>query len=254
MICNHRYLLVLVGLLGLPVFASDSHSWSFNGTDYELKTSDAEVSVEVKRQHELTTKQMKSLCRKGLGLELRKKYEDKLLEGGFIRETLDSWPFASLTYELTNIQFSSVSKSQAQCRANVNDTDYKTNLQTTALNYAVAYYSTKQYQHIKPILPLIIKEPSVAMDAAGLVTLLLSQSDVTKAENYYQQYVDVPAISNSEIKHWLAQWQFEQGELEESLFIAKQCSSKECERLVIDIEDQMFEQQAESVGDLSSYF
>ena len=208
----------------------------------------------MKRQHELTTKQMKSLCRKGLGLELRKKYEDKLLEGGFIRETLDSWPFASLTYELTNIQFSSLSKNQAQCSAMVNDTGYKTNLQTTALNYAIAYYSTKQYQHIKPILPLIIKEPSVAMDAAGLVTLLLSQSDVTKAENYYQQYVDVSAISNSEIKHWLAQWQFEQGELEESLFIAKQCSSKECERLVIDIEDQMFEQQAESVGDLSSYF
>ncbi len=91
MICNHRYLLVLVVPFRSTSFASDSHSWSFNGTDYELKTSDAEVSVEVKRQHELTTNQMKSLCRKGLGLELRKKYEDKLLEGGFIRETLDSY-------------------------------------------------------------------------------------------------------------------------------------------------------------------
>lgn len=254
MICNRRYLVVLVGFLGLPAFASDIHSWSFNGTLYELKTNESEVVVEVKRTHELSQKQMKSLCRKGLGLDLRRKYENKLLEGGFISDTLDTWPFASLTYELTNVQFSSVNKNQAKCSANVNDTGYKTNLQTTALNYAVAYYSTKQYQNIKPILPLIIKEPSVAMDAAGLVTLLLSQSDVTKAENYYQQYVDVASISNSDIKHWLARWQFDEGELEESLFIAKQCPSKECERLVIDIEDQMFEQQAESVGELSSYF
>ncbi len=117
MICNRRYLLVLVVLLGLPVFASDSHSWSFNGTDYELKTSDSEVSVEVKRQHELTTKQMKSLCRKGLGLELRKKYEDKLLEGGFIRETLDSWYFceSNLRTDQYSVFFSEQESSSVPC-------------------------------------------------------------------------------------------------------------------------------------------
>ncbi|OOF08005.1 hypothetical protein BZG82_15680, partial [Salinivibrio sp. PR5] len=246
MICNYRHLLVLVGLLGLPVFASDSQSWSFNGTDYKLKTSDSEVSVEVKRQHVLTTKQMKSLCRKGLGLELRAKYEDKLLERGFIRETLDSWPFASLTYELTNIQFSSANESQAKCSAEVNDTGYKTNLQSTALNYAIAYYSTQQYQNIKPILPLIIKESSVAMDAAGLVTLLLSQSDFNKAKNYYQQYIDVSQIYSSKIKYWLAQWQFEHGEIKEALAIVNQCSIKQCEYLAIAIEDKIFAQKAET--------
>lgn len=254
MICNKEFFLVLVGLLGLPVLAAESHSWAFNGTRYQLESVDSQISVEVSREHDLNAKQMKSLCRKGLGLKLRTKYENKLLEGGYIHTTLDAWPFASLTYELTNIHFSSVSKSHAKCSANVNDTGYKTNFQTTALNYAVAYFSNKQYQNIKPILPLIIKDPSVAMDAAGLVTLLLSQSDSNKAEHYYQQYVDVALISKNEIKYWLAKWQFEQGEIKESLALANQCEIKKCEHLSIEIEDKIFEQQAETVGDLSSYF
>ncbi|MEI8597747.1 hypothetical protein P4S64_09250 [Vibrio sp. M60_M31a] len=95
--------------------------------------------------HALTTKQMKSLCRKGLGLSLRKQYEDKLVQGEWISERLDAWPFANLTYELTSIQFSSLEKDQASCSAVINDTGYKTNLQTTALNYAIAYYQTEQF-------------------------------------------------------------------------------------------------------------
>ena len=254
MICNRRYALILVGLIGLPAFAAEPQAWSFNGTDYLVSDGDTEISVVVSREHALTTKQMKSLCRKGLGLSLRKQYEDKLVEGEWIDQRFDTWPFANLTYELTNIQFSSLEKEQASCSAVINDTGYKTNLYTTALNYAIAYYQTKQFEKIKPILPLLMKDSSVAMDAAGIVSLLLAQSDTEKADRYYQQYVDHSLINRNEVKNWLAQWKYDQGDLVESQWLAKSCTSQQCERLVMDIEETLFEQQAESAGDLSSYF
>ncbi|MDV6249678.1 hypothetical protein [Vibrio sp. EA2] len=254
MICNSRFTLILVGLIGPPAFASEPQAWSFNGTDYLVSENGTEISVVVSREHALTTKQIKSLCRKGLGLSLRKQYEDKLVNGEWIDERFDTWPFANLSYELTNIQFSSLEKDQASCSAVINDTGYKTNLYTTALNYVVAYYETKQFGKIKPILPLLMKESSVAMDAAGIVTLLLAQSDESKADQYYQQYVDRSLITRNEVKTWLAQWKYDQGNLEESQFLAKSCSSQQCERLALDIEKTLFEQQAESAGDLSSYF
>ncbi|BDR15184.1 hypothetical protein [Vibrio sp. STUT-A11] len=254
MICNRRYALILVGLIGLPAFAAEPQAWSFNGTDYLVSDGDTEISVVVSREHALTTKQMKSLCRKGLGLSLRKQYEDKLVEGEWIDLRFDTWPFANLTYELTSIQFSSLEKDRASCSAVINDTGYKTNLQTTALNYAIAYYQTKQFAKIKPILPLLMKDSSVAMDAAGIVSLLLAQSDTEKADRYYQQYVDHSRITRNEVKNWLAQWKYDQGDLVESQLLAKSCTSQQCERLVMDIEETLFEQQAESAGDLSSYF
>ncbi|WP_321284952.1 hypothetical protein [uncultured Vibrio sp.] len=254
MICNRRYALILVGLIGLPAFAAEPQAWSFNGTDYLVSDGDTEISVVVSREHALTTKQMKSLCRKGLGLSLRKQYEDKLVEGEWIDQRFDTWPFANLTYELTSIQFSSLEKDRASCSAVINDTGYKTNLQTTALNYAIAYYQTKQFAKIKPILPLLMKDSSVAMDAAGIVSLLLAQSDTEKADRYYQQYVDHSRITRNEVKNWLAQWKYDQGDLVESQLLAKSCTSQQCERLVMDIEETLFEQQAESAGDLSSYF
>lgn len=91
MICNHRYALMLAGCICLPAFASEPQTWSFNGTDYLVSDRDAEISVVVSREHELTTKQMKSLCRKGLGLSLRKQYEDKLVQGEWISERFDTW-------------------------------------------------------------------------------------------------------------------------------------------------------------------
>ncbi|UYI49163.1 hypothetical protein OFO16_22605 [Vibrio natriegens] len=254
MICNHRYALMLAGCICLPAFASEPQTWSFNGTDYLVSDRDAEISVVVSREHELTTKQMKSLCRKGLGLSLRKQYEDKLVQGEWISERFDTWPFANLTYELTSIQFSSLEKDRASCSAVINDTGYKTNLQTTALNYAIAYYQTEQFAKIKPILPLLMKESSVAMDAAGIVSLLLAQSDADKADSYYQQYVDKHLITRNEVKIWLAQWKYDQGDLQESQSLAQSCTTEQCERFALNIEETLFEQQAESAGDLSSYF
>ncbi|MEI8597746.1 hypothetical protein P4S64_09245 [Vibrio sp. M60_M31a] len=93
-----------------------------------------------------------------------------------------------------------------------------------------------------------MKDSSVAMDAAGIVSLLLAQSDTDKADSYYQQYVDKHLITRNEVKIWLAQWKYDQGNLEESQLLAKSCSSKQCERLVLDIEETLFEQQAESAG------
>ncbi len=254
MICNNRYALMLVGLLGLPVSASEPQTWSFNGTNYFVTDNGTESSVVVSREHAIEIKQMKSLCRKGLGLSLRKRYEDKLIEGKWISERFDAWPFTNLTYDLTNIHFSSLEKDQASCSASIDDTGYKTNLQTIALNYTIAYYQTRQFTKIKPILPLLMKEPSVAMDAAGVVTLLLAQSDESNADKYYQQYVDITLITRNEVKAWLAQWKYDQGDLQESLSLAKSCTSQQCERLALDIEESLFEQQAESAGDLSSYF
>ncbi len=268
MICNNRYALMLVGLIGLPAFASEPQAWSFNGTNYLVTDHGNESSVVISREHALEIKQMKSLCRKGLGLSLRKRYEDKLIEGEWISERFDTWPFTNLTYNLTHIRFSSLEKDQASCSASIEDTGHKTNLQTTALNYAIAYYQTKQITKIKPILPLLMKEPSVAMDAAGIVYLLLAKpvvpaepdehsdnaSDKIKAEKYYQQYVDISLISRNEVKYWLAQKKLELGDVQESQSLVRSCTSQQCERLALDIEEKLFEQQAESAGDLSSYF
>ncbi len=254
MICNNRYALILAGVIGLPAFASEPQAWSFNGTDYLVTDNGTESSVVVSREHALEIKQMKALCRKGLGLSLRKRYEDELLEGQWITERFDTWPFTDLAYDLTDIQFSLLEKDKASCSASIDDTEYKTNLQTTALNYAIAYYQTRQFAKIKPILPLLMKEPSVAMDAAGVVALLLTQSDEVKADKYYQQHVDITLITRNEVKAWLAQWKYDQGDWQESKTLAKSCTSHQCERLALDIEESLFKQQAESAGDLSSYF
>jgi hypothetical protein len=247
-------MLLLAGLIGLPVFASEPQTWSFNGTEYTVTEQGSQTSVSVSRERELTKTQMKALCRKGLGLGLRKYYEDQLIERAIIKQRFATWPFANLTYELSDIQFSRLDNTQAVCSATLKDTGYKTNLQTTALNYAIAYYSTERFGQIKPVLPLLIQEPEVAMDAAGLVTLLMSHSNPEKAAHYYQQYVDVSALKRDEVKMWLAKWQYDSGQFAESLAITQACSSHACERLGLDIEDKLFEQQAESAGDLSSYF
>lgn len=99
-----------------------------------------------------------------------------------------------------------------------------------------------------------MKESSVAMDAAGIVSLLLAQSDADKADSYYQQYVDKHLITRNEVKIWLAQWKYDQGDLQESQSLAQSCTTEQCERFALNIEETLFEQQAESAGDLSSYF
>ncbi len=254
MTCKYYLTLLLAGLLSLPAMASEIHMWKFNGSDYAVSEQGDKTSVVVTRKLELSVKQIKALCRKGLGLSLRQTYEDKLIEKKIVPERFSTWPITNLSYELVDIQFSDFSKTQATCTGTIKDTGYKTNLQTTALNYAIAYYTTGQYSNIKPILPLLIKEPSVAMDAAGLIVLLLSQKSDDQAILYYQQHIDISHIQSDDIKLWLAQWQQRLGELNESLLIAKSCSSRGCQNLAMGIEDELFKQQEESADDLSSYF
>lgn len=252
MICNYRALL-LAGAFSLPAMADEAVIWEFAGTTYTVQGHSSNYTVDAVRTSKLSTNQIKSLCRKGLGLPLRAEYEDELIVKGVINERFSSWPLTNLKYELADIRYSDVSRTSATCSATLTDSGKATNLKTTALSYAVAYYTTKQYDALKQMLPYVMKQPAIAMDGAGLVTLLLSQQDIKKAQAYYEHYVDVAAVKNDSIKLWLAQWQ-QDIDLSQSISIAKQCQSSACQQLLIQLEDMIAEQEQDSAGDLSSYF
>ncbi|MGF1688935.1 hypothetical protein L4C36_20015 [Photobacterium japonica] len=259
-ICKYRAWW-LAGLMSLPAMAdqasastaSPSMRWEFAGTTYDVKGGSSNFTVTVSRQSPLSGNQMKALCRKGLGLPLRADYEDALIAKGLISERFSTWPMTNLRYDLSDIRYRDVGSTIASCSATLTDTGTAINLDSTALSYAVAYYATQQYSAIKPILPYLMKQPLVAMDAAGLVTLLLSQQDNAKATAYFQQYVDVNAIQTDDIILRLAQWQYGQ-DLAASLTIAQQCQSAACQQFTVQVEDELAAQEEASVGDLDAYF
>ncbi|GAL02494.1 hypothetical protein ACFFLZ_04635 [Photobacterium aphoticum] len=254
---------LLAGLVSLPAMAEQAVSaspasaltthWEFAGTTYEVAGSSSDFTVTVNRQTPLSANQMKALCRKGLGLPLRAEYEDKLIAKGLIASRFSTWPMTNLRYDLSDIHYSNVGSQSASCSATLTDSGKATNLDATALSYAVAYFATQQYDAMKPMLPYLMKQPAVAMDAAGLVTLLLSQQDNAKATAYYQQYVDISAIKTDDIILRLAEWQYGQ-DLVTSLGIAKYCQSPACEQFILQVEDDIAQQDEASAGDLSAYF
>lgn len=246
---------VLAGLVSLPFSVKATESqWQFAGSSYHVSGEAPAYTATVKRNIALNASQMKALCRKGLGLPLRAEYEQQLLDNGLIKQTMSDWPVTRLSYQLEDIRFDRVKKQSATCSATVIDSGKQTNLPYTALSYATAYYSTKQYAELKTMLPYLMQQPAISMDAAGLVTLLLSQRDTVKAQAYFYQHVDIEKMQVDDIKLLLAQWFQQQGELIESHTIATQCQADACQYLMLEVEDAIAEQEEASAGDLSSYF
>ncbi|MGF1834602.1 hypothetical protein [Photobacterium sanguinicancri] len=253
MICNHRALL-LAGFFSLPVMATTSSQWEFAGTRYQVEGESPIYTVHAARKSHSTTKQIKTLCRRGLALPLRAEYENKLIANNLIEKPFSSWPVTNLSYELTDLSFFDVSKKQASCSARITDTGKASNLQATALSYAIAYYSTQQNSQLKTLLPYLMKEPQVSMDAASLITLVLSQQDQSKAQAYFDQYVDISKVKTDTITLWLAHWQKDLGDLGTSKQLITHCQSAACQHLSLQIDDAIALEEENSADDLSSYF
>lgn len=245
---------MLVSFLSLPAMANSQVSWTFAGNHYQVNGTAPGYSATVTREKPLTHNQMKSLCRKGLGLPLRNKYELILIDQQLINEPFSDWPMTDLKYDLNNIKYDDVTKLTASCSAIVIDSGKATNLATTGLSYAVAYYTTKQYAKIKQLLPFLIKEPIVSIDAAALITLLLQSQDSQKAEAYFDKYVEIENIRTDNIKFWLAQWKMQLGKLEVSKTIVQQCNTSNCQQLLFEIDSAIDANAQKTAGDLSSYF
>lgn len=257
MICNPR--IMLVGILCLPTWLSASpdlseSSWQFAGTRYRVLSSNEKVSVIAQREFGLAIDQMKSLCRKGLGLPLRQWYEAQLLAKGLITETLSDWPMANLRYRISDIHYQQVSTQMAGCSATVADTGEGVNLHLTALNYAFVYFQSHQSESLYRLLPYLMEQPDVSMDAASLVALALSKHDQPKAVHYFEKYVDVSAMKDDRIQLELASWLFRNENYDVALEITEQCQSTHCRELSLDIEERLLEKEQASAADLSSYF
>ncbi|MGS0826380.1 hypothetical protein ACVBIO_11260 [Shewanella sp. 0m-8] len=246
--------LLLASFLSLPAMANQANSWEFSGTRYQVSGQAPHYTATVERERGLPSPQMKSLCRKGLALPLRTNYENQLIAAQLIKDPFSDWPLINLQFELDNIQYRNVTELTASCSATLLDSGKSTNLATTGLSYAVAYYATKQYAAIKPLLPYLMKEPAVSMDGASLITLLLQQQDPVKAEAYFDKYVVVTKVESDSIKLWLAQWKMQQEQLTTSLTIVKLCKSSACQQLATDINNAIDKLEQSSADDLSSYF
>ncbi|MCL1137675.1 hypothetical protein [Shewanella pneumatophori] len=246
--------LLLASLISLPAMANQANSWEFSGTRYQVSGESPFYSASIERERALKPAQMKSLCRKGLALPLRAKYENKLIAAQLIKAPFSDWPMINLQFELDNIQYHNVTNLTASCSAAIIDSGKSTNLARTGLSYAVAYYTTQQYAAIKPLLPYLMKEPVVSMDGASMITLLLQQQDPVKAEAYFDKYVDITKVESDDIKLWLAQWKMQQEQLTTSLAIVELCKSSNCQQLANDIHDAIDKLEQASADDLSSYF
>ncbi|MGR5411494.1 hypothetical protein ACPV5T_02000 [Vibrio astriarenae] len=254
MIYKPALAIMLAGGLSLPATASTSNQWTYGGTIYSVSLEQQTTTVSVSRDVEMANSQIKALCRRGLGLQLRANYENILIDKKWISEPLSDWPMASLNYELSDIKYIQASKTDAKCSATVVDTDPERNLDSSALNYALAYYATRQYDLIKPLLPHLMQKPAVAIDAAALVTLLLVRDDQSKAKQYFQRYVDITSIKSEKIKYWLSEWQYQQGNIQQSYAIIQSCTSSDCARFSSLLEDELMVIEQDSADDLSSYF
>ncbi|MDR9829196.1 hypothetical protein RCJ22_26760 [Vibrio sp. FNV 38] len=264
MICRYNRLVLLVGLFAWPAVVNAEaintnqtnsiSAWTFSGTGYKVSQSEDLTYVAVKRTHSLPLTQLKAVCRKGLGLGLRHNYETQLIDMSLIEQRYSDWPLAGLSYAIERFEFKTISSKQITCSARVIDNQPEDNLDSTALSYALAFYSTDQFDKIPPLLSHLMKKPSVSMDAASLVSLLLSQNDQQKAMAYFERYVDSTTIQRDELRLMTAQWQFNQGKLAISQTLLRDCPSADCHQLNLQIEDALSQKEQDSAGDLSTYF
>ena len=255
---SSHWALLLAGFFSLPVLANvsqeNSQQWEFAGTIYQVEGQRPHYTVYAERQVLTSAKQMKALCRKGLALPLRAEYEAKLVGLQLIPKPISNWPVIDISYQLNKLTYSKVSENAVTCSGQITDTGQATNLQTTALSYAIAYYSAQQYSQLKVLLPYLMNDPLVSMDAAGLITLMLSQQDQQKSLAYFEQYVEMGKVRSDTIKLWLAQWQKENGDLAASQQLLTYCKSAACQHLSVQIDDAIAKQDEASADDLSSYF
>ncbi|WP_026972844.1 hypothetical protein [Aliagarivorans marinus] len=242
---------LLLGLACWPALASQS--WQFGDTQYQV-TGEQPVQVTISASKGLNDAQLQRLCRRGLGLPLRAKYESQLLEQARIEKPLSSWPIAGLSYQTQSLRFKKHGPGSASCSAMVSEQNPEQNLALTSLHYGYHYHRQQQADALVAALRLPLSHSYTANDAAALVLLMLQASQPEQADSYYQQYVANKPLLNQGLYLEIARWQAESSREDDAQATLAQCSLAECDNYSVELQLLQVQRDQDSVSDLGAYF
>ncbi|MDD1780820.1 hypothetical protein LRP49_06355 [Enterovibrio sp. ZSDZ35] len=252
-------MLTICKRLGLAVAlfsaTASGQIWQFAGTTYNVITDGDAVQVVLKREHAQHKKVVGDQCIAALSLPFRQQAENELITQGFITKVHDdNWPLSSVNFKSQQVRLEEVSTLDAVCRAKIEPAPLSPELLSqNLLRYAGLYTSQKDWSSLKPLLSHLLKDRSVANEAAAMTTLMLADVSPDNALSYQRKYVDVGTVTSVTIREMLAKWHYDAERLDDAVEWASDCDSKLC----LDIRDSVAliqaEQNSADVFDLNSF-